>query len=502
MNEHVGALKAYRHNVIVGYKKGGGEQSTPTEAKDSLRSKQLASVIDLLCEGPIKGVKGLTGIYLDGVPIYNDDGTANFTNISLLTRNGGPAQTIMPGFNANISPHSVGVPVKVSPPAAPQEILNTDVDHCRVTVSTPQLQTVNKQTGDINGSEIKFDIMLDNNGGGYALIGHFTISGKTSSNYQRAITFDLPKPGPWHVKVIRVTPDSTTQDVMNELHWDTYEEITDDKINYANSAVVGLKIDAEQFRSIPKRIYDVEGLVIRVPTTYVDPDNGVWSGVWDGTFKSAYSNNPAWCFYDLVTNNRYGLGDFISPVYVDKWALYKIGVWCDGRVPGKNGVPERRYQCNFLITNQQEAFNLLAQMVSIFRGWAMWTGGMMVTGCDMPEDVAQQFTNANVIDGVFNYSSTDIRQKHTQAGVRWSDPAQLGQQRLAIYDDSDALSRYGIQRADVVAYGCTRESEAIRAAKWLLYTEQYEDEQINFKTGHNGAYTRVGSIIAVMDVTI
>jgi predicted phage tail protein len=503
MTEHIADLKSYRS--IIGHGGKGKDQSTPTETKDSLRSRQLAKVVDLLSEGPINGlVDGGASIYLDGVRLYQN-GAYNFTGVSMQERRGTPTQLVMSGFSAQQQEVAVGVQLKWAGNPVNiviRDIDNTDVDRCRVTVSTPQLQTIDKDTGDIGGGSITFNIFISNNGGGWQQIGSgYTISGKTSSNYQRSITFALPRPGPWRVRVNRITADATSQDVMNDLYWDSYTELIDDKINYSNSAVVGLQIDSEQFRSIPKRVYDVEGLLIRVPTNY-DPVAATYSGVWDGTFKTAYSNNPAWCFYDLIVNNRYGLGDFVKSAYVDKAALYTIGKWCDQRVPKKPGTNERRYECNFRIANQQEAFELLSQMASIFRGWAYWSGGMMVTGCDMPEDVSNIFTNADAIDGVFTYSSSDIRQKHTQAGVTWNDPAQLGQGRIAIVDDPDALSRYGINRADVNGYGCTRESEAIRTGKWVLYSEQYEDEQVSFQTGLKGAWVRPGSIISVMDVVI
>lgn len=489
---------------MMGGKDGGGSGE---EAPNNLRSRQVAKVVDLISEGPIKGwVGGMRGVLLDGVQLQADNGTMNFKGASVQGVLGYPAQAIMNGFSAQQTEIAVGVQLKASGPSGgyiTRNILNTDNDRCRVTVSVPTLQHIDKDSGNISGSSVKYRIQCDNNGGGFKTIGEYTISGKTTSKYQKAVMFLLPKGGPWDIRLIRLTPDSTTQELQNELYWDSYTEIIDDRVNYSHSACMGVMIDAEQFRSIPKRTYHIDGLLVRIPVNYTDNRTSVvYSGVWNGNFKLNWTCNPAWVFYDLVINNRYGLGDFIGANEVDKWALYKVAQWCDGMVPNGKGGLQRRWTCNVQITNQQDAFTLLGDILSIFRGFTYWSGNMMVPVADQPSDPVIQFANANVLDGVFNYSGSDIRSRHTIASVSWNDPEQLGEMRIAAVEDQDAISRFGIQRVDVPAIGCTNESQAIRTGKWQLFTEQYEGEVVQFVTGLEGAYAKPGAIARVADINI
>jgi predicted phage tail protein len=310
--------------------------------------------------------------------------------------------------------------------------------------------------------------------------------------------FALPRGGPWDIRLTRLTADSTVVELQNDLHWDSYTEIIDDRVNYTLSACVGITIDAEQFRSIPKRTYLVDGLYIRVPTNY-DPVNKTYSGTWNGAFKLAVSSNPAWVLYDLITNNRYGLGRFININMIDKWSFYTVGVWCDGRVPDMHGGYEPRYSCNVQITNQAEAFDLVAQLAGVFRGFVYWNGSQMIAVTDQVRDPVYQYTNANVIDGQFTYTGTDLRSRHSMAAVTWNDPSQLGEQRISVVEDQPAISRFGIQKVDVDGVGIIDETQALRLGKWQIYTEQYEGEMIQFTTGHEGAWARPGDIIRVMD---
>lgn len=480
--------------------KGAGKQAE--EAPNNLRSKQTARVVDLISEGPIKGVVGgAKGVYLDGVVVRRADNSWNFSNASLQFVNGYPNQAVMSGFNAQENEIAVSAQLKYGFPVT-RAITNTDTDRTRITVSVPTLQWIDKSNGNIYGTNVQFRVQYSNNGGGWVTAGTYTISGKTTSRYQRAYIFTLPRPGPWEIRLQRLTADSKTQDLMNDLYWDSYTTIVDDKINYSNSACVGIVIDAEQFSSIPKRVYDVEGLLIRYPAN-MNPVNGTYTGTWNGvSFAFGWCNNPSWVLYDLITNNRYGIGDYIPASAVDPWSFYKAGVWCDARVPNGRGGTERRYICNIRITNRQEAFDLLQQMSSIFRGFTYWSGGKMILVADQPDDPEDLFTNANVVDGVFNYSGTDYRQRHTQVTSAWSDPDNLGETRLAVVEDQPAISRYGVLQLAETAYGATTESQAIRAAKWTIYSEQYEDDSIQFKTGLQGAFLRPGQIITVMDANV
>jgi hypothetical protein len=367
-------------------------------------------------------------------------------------------------------------------------------------MSVPSLSSTDKK-GNVSGTSVSFQVQLQANGGGYQVISNYTISGKTSGRYQRSLTFPLTGNPPWDIRIVRTTADSTSQLLQNDLYWDTYAMLTDAQIRYRNSAIIGVAIDASQFSSIPSRTYEVLGMIIQVPTNY-DPTSRTYSGVWNGTFKVAYSNNPAWIFYDLVTNTRYGIGNFISGAQIDKFALYSIAQWCDGLVPDGRGGYEPRWVCNAVINDRQEAFDLLQSMASVFRGAHYWTGGQLVTIADKPTDPVGIYTNANVINGTFDYQGSDLRARHTQVAVTWNDPANLGQPRVSLVDDQDAISRYGLNRLDLTGVGCTTEQQAIRIGKWALYTENNELETVKFSVGLDGAWCRPGDVIHVSDVLV
>jgi len=481
-----------------GKKKSGGA----TEQPNSLHSKQIARIVDLLSEGPIVGpVNGAKSIYFDGVPIISPDGTSNFTNYSIVGAGGWPDQDVLKGFAQQQAETGVGAQVKKPTPIT-RTIINGDVDRARITVSVPALQIVNTSSGDIRGTSVVFDVFLQSNGGGYQLVTRHEISGKTNTRYQRALSFPLTGSPPWNIRVTRVTDDSTTTNLQNDLYWDSYTEIIDQKVNYTLSSVIGVTVDSEQFQSVPKRTYEIKGLIINVPSNY-DPETRVYTGVWDGTFKAAWTNNPAWIFYDLVTNSRYGLGRFISQTEVNKWALYKIGQWCDVNVSDGKGGVEPRFVCNVVINTLQEAYDLLNTMAATFRGSAYWAGGEMVATADMPSDPVALYTNANVIDGTFNYHGSDLRSRHNMAVVAWNDPDNLGENRLSIVEgDIDSIARLGIQKVDLAAVGCTSEGQAIRTGRWQLYTDTYEGESVDFVAGLDTAWARPGEIVKVADINV
>lgn len=497
MNQHI------THYTIAGAgggkKKGGGGG---TEAPNDLRSHQLARIIDLLSEGPIVGpVNGEKSIYFDGVPIMSSDGTKNFNSYSVVGNAGMPDQPVLKGFASQQAENAVGVKVSKAAPVT-RNITNPDVERCRITVAVPALQVVNTSNGNIKGTKVVFDIFLQANGGGYQLVTRHEISGKTNTRYQRALTFPLTGSPPWNIRVVRVTDDSTTTNLQNDLYWDSYTEIIDEKINYTLSAVIGVTIDAEQFNAIPKRTYDIEGLIIKVPSNY-DPRARTYTGVWDGTFKSAWTNNPAWVFYDLVTNTRYGLGRFISAGEVNKWALYRIAQWCDELVSNGNSGSEPRFVCNVVINTLSEAYDLLNTLAATFRGSTYWAGGEMIAMADMPSDPVAIYTNANVQDGVFNYHGADVRSRHNMAVVAWNDPTNLGEQRMTIVEgDTDSIARLGIQKVDIVAVGCTSESQAIRTGRWQIYTDTYEGDTVDFIAGLDTAWARPGEIVKVADINV
>jgi predicted phage tail protein len=481
---------------------GGGGNKGGDEEPNNLKSRQTARLMDLLGEGPVVGPwDGPQSVYFDGVQVRTEDGEDNFVNWTISGVAGWPAQPVLKGFGSVVSEIQVNVQIKKVGPVIVRTINDPDVDRCRITVSTPALQKAKKK-GDIVGMKIVFDIMVDSNGGGYKRYGRNVIDGKTNTKYQRAISFKLRGNPPWTIRLDRITEDNEDTKISNDLYWDTYAEITDAKVNYTLSACMGYTIDSKQFANIPKRVIDVGGLCnILIPSNY-DPVHRSYTGAWDGTFKPDYTNNPAWCLNDMVLNNRYGAGDFIKSGDIDKWELYQIAKWCDERVDDGQGGTEPRWVCNAVISTQYEAFDLINTMASVFRGQPYWGGGQLVPVADRPSDIGGQYSNANVVNGAFTYSTADVRARHNQVAVKWYDQTNLGEPRLAIVEDADSISKYGVQKTDLVGFGCTTESQAIRVGKWLLYTDSYEGETVSFQTGLEAAWCRPGNIIQIADVNV
>jgi len=325
-----------------------------------------------------------------------------------------------------------------------------------------------------------------------------TINGKTTSKYQKSHRIELTGDAPWDIRVRRITPDSTSTALQNKTFWDSYTEIIDGKFRYPNSALIGVRIDASQFDNIPKRSYDLKLLKVKIPNNY-DPVTRTYNGVWDGNFSVAWTDNPAWCFYDLLTNDRYGLGGFIPESQVDKWTLYAISKYCDELVPDGVGGFEPRYTCNIYIQNRDEAFNVINSMASIFRGMPYWASGAITLGYDAPADPVYQFTNANVIDGNFTYQGSSVKARHTVALVTWNDPEDFYRQKVEYVEDADGISRYGIVQTEVAAVGCTSRGQANRVGRWILFTEQSETELVTFRTGIEGNQIRPSNVIQIAD---
>jgi|CXWL01.1.fsa_nt_gi predicted phage tail protein len=323
-----------------------------------------------------------------------------------------------------------------------------------------------------------------------------TITGKTTSTYQRSYRIPLTGSAPWDVRVSRITPDSVSSALRNATVFSSYTEITDESFSYPNSAVVAISVDASQFQSIPSRGYDLKLLRVRIPSNY-NPVTRVYTGIWDGTFTVAWTDNPAWCFYDLLTNTRYGLGSFLSAAQVDKWALYTIGVYCDGLVPNGMGGQEPRFTCNLYLQAQAEAFQVIVSMASIFRGMAYWAAGAITAVQDAPADPVFLFTEANVEGGLFTYSGTAKQARHTVALVTWNDPTDEYKPKPEYVEDLDGIARYGIVSTTVAAVGCTSRGQAHRVGQWILYSERLETEGIAFSCGTDATYLRPGNIFAV-----
>ena len=481
-----------------GGKSGGGSARVAQEAPDSLRSKAYARVVDLVCEGEIEGlVNGLQSVYLDDTPIENPDGSTNFSGVTLETREGSQQQSYVPGFSAVENEVSVGVEVRASQPVV-RSITDPDVDAVRVKVSVPQLSEQDTSNGDLNGSSVNFAIDLQTNGGGFVEVLNDTISGKTTTKYQRSYYVVLNTRGPWEIRLRRITPDSSSTAIQNKTYLDSYTEVIESKLRYPNSALVALRVDASQFSAIPRRSYDMKLLRVRVPANY-DPLTRTHSGVWDGTFKIAWTDNPAWCFYDLVTSTRYGLGGFIPEAQVDKWALYRVAQYCDQLVPDGLGGLEPRFTCNLYLQSREQAYKVVQDIASIFRGMVYWSGGAITVAQDAPVDPVYQFTPGNVVNGEFAYQGSSAKARHTVALVSWNDPEDFYRQKVEYVEDADAISRYGIVQSEVVALGCTSRGQAHRLGKWLLYSEQSESEIVTFSTGLEGAVVRPGDVIKVAD---
>ena len=481
-----------------GGKGGDSGGRVARESPDSLRSKAYARVVDLVCEGEIEGLpNGLASVYLDETPIQNADGSFNFTGVTLESRNGAQQQTYIPGFSSVENEISVGVESKFAQPVV-RTISDSDVDAVRVKVSIPVLSYQNPSTGDLTGTSVNFAIDVQSNGAGFVEVVNDTVSGKTTTKYQRSYYVPLSGNGPWDIRLRRITADSTEVNTQNKTFLESYTEVIESKLRYPNSALMALRVDASQFSSIPRRSYDLKLLRVRIPSNYY-PETRSYAGVWDGTFKIAWSDNPAWCFYDLVTNARYGLGAYIYESQVDKWALYRVAKYCDAMVPDGHGSYEPRFTCNLYLQTREQAYKVVQDMASIFRGMAYWAGGSITVTQDAPQDPVYQFTAANVVDGEFSYQGSSAKTRHTVALVTWCDPQDFYRQKVEYVEDMTGIARYGVVQADVVAFGCTSRGQANRAGKWLLYSEQSESEIVTFRTGLEGAVVRPGDVVKVAD---
>lgn len=328
--------------------------------------------------------------------------------------------------------------------------------------------------------------------------GSITISGKTIKRYQRNTTVPLYGDPPWDIRITKLTPDSTKSTLVNNVFWDSYTSIISERLTYPNSAYAYLKVDSEQFSRVPNRGYHVRLLKVKIPSNY-NPNTREYTGFWDGTFKVAWTNNPAWCYYDLITNERYGLGAFIEEALIDKWDLYNIGKYCDELVPDGFGGLEPRFTLNVYLQQREEAYNVIQSLTSVFRGMAYWTGGSLSTVQDSPSDPVATFTKANVIDGVFSYSGTSLKARHSVALITWNDPLNNYKPKVEYVENKDAVEKYGIREKEVLAVGCTSRGQANRVGRWLLYSEEHETETVVFKSGLEGYAIKPGEIIQVMD---
>jgi predicted phage tail protein len=487
---------------IIGYGgggKGGGGGRAPVESPDSLNSIAYARVLDLISEGEIRGlVNGLQSVYLNETPLMNPDGSFNFQNVSVDYRLGTQDQDYIPGFPAAESETGVGVTLTSSTPWT-RAISNTQLSAVRIRLSVPALSKTNTSNGDITGYRIEYAIDLSINGGSYQQVLSSAFDGKTTNKYERSHRIDLPPAtSGWTVRVRRITPNANSGTIADTTIVESITEIIDGKLRYPNSAIVGIQIDARQFNSVPTRAYDTYGRVIRVPSNY-DPESRTYVGTWDGTFKVAWTDNPAWVFYDLVLHPRYGLGDRINAAMIDKWGLYQIGQYCDELVDDGKGGKEPRFTCNLYLQTRAEAYKVLQDIASIFRGMAYWAAGNVVAVADMPKDPVHTFVAANTADGKFRYAGTARKARKTVALVSWNDPKDFGRAKVEYVPDEEGIARYGVREVEITAFGCTSQGQAQRAGRWILLTSRYETETVTFTVGMDQALVQPGSIVRIAD---
>lgn len=494
------AETTHSREAVFGAKGGGGTQRTPVEAPDSLYSTAMARILDLLSEGEIVGLEnGLKDVFLDETPVMNADGSLNFQSVHLETRNGTPDQAPIPGFPSVESEVGVGVELKQVTPYT-RAITNLQLSAIKVRLSVQALSKTSVDTGDTTGYRVDYAIDLATDGGAYQEVFRSAFSGKASSPYERTHRLDLPAASGsgWLLRVRRLTADNASAYIQDTTYVQAVTEIIDAKLRYPYSALAGVTLDSSQFRSIPRRSYRAKGRIIRVPSNY-NPVTRVYTGVWNGTFALAWTTNPAWIYYDLVTNARYGLGRRIPESRIDKWSLYKIGQYCDELVSNGMGGMEPRFECTVYLQRQADAYKVLRDLASVFRGISYWAGGSIVAQADQPEDPIYTYTNSNVKDGKFSYNGTSRRARHTVAMVAWSNPANMGKGEIEPVIDEDGITRYGLQSTNVTAFGCISQSQAQRVGRWMLLTNLGETDAISFEVGLDGTLVAPGKIIRVVD---
>jgi predicted phage tail protein len=433
-------------------------------------------------------------------------GSFNFENFTFYFLNGKQHQSYLPGFDAEDDTFGVGFNLIQAIPWV-QAFTDPDLDEIRVAVRFPQLESQDASTGAIHGTSVALTFEIQSDGGGYVLVLSDTVTGKASSPYVKNYSFPLAGlDPPWDLRVTRVTADSTSALLHNATQIDSYTLVIYGKLTHPNTALAGIIIDAKQFPGIPSRAYLLKGLIVNVPMNY-DPDTreyatdgpGTTAGTWDGTFKLAWTNNPAWCFYDLCINERYGLGRFITGESISKFDLYTIAQYCDELVPNGFGGFEPRFACSLYIQKQEDAMKVIVDMASIFRGLVYYAQGMLTPTQDKPRDVDALFSPANVIGGQFTYSGTSKRARHTVAHVSYNDMTDLGRLKPAVYEDAEQILKFGYNPLQLNAFGCNSLGQAIRLGKWAIRVEKLFTDTVTFATGQEGFFVRPGMVIQVLD---
>ncbi|HAY3303821.1 TPA: host specificity protein J [Escherichia coli] len=481
--------------------KGGGKAHTPREAKDNLKSTQMMSVIDAIGEGPIEGpVKGLQSILVNKTPLTDTDGNPVIHGVTAVWRAGEQEQTPPEGFESSGAETGLGVEVTKAKPVT-RTITSANIDRLRVTFGVQSLvETTSK--GDRNPASVRLLIQLQRNGN-WVTEKDVTINGKTTSQFLASVILDNLPPRPFNIRMVRETADSTTDQLQNKTLWSSYTEIIDVKQCYPNTAIVGLQVDAEQFGGQQMTVnYHIRGRIIQVPSNY-DPEKRTYSGIWDGSLKPAYSNNPAWCLWDMLTHPRYGMGKRLGAADVDKWALYAIGQYCDQTVPDGFGGTEPRMTFNAYLAQQRKAWDVLSDFCSAMRCMPVWNGQTLTFVQDRPSDVVWPYTNSDVVvddNGVgFRYSFSALKDRHTAVEVNYTDPQNGWQTSTELVEDPEAILRYGRNLLKMDAFGCTSRGQAHRAGLWVIKTELLETQTVDFTLGSQGLRHTPGDIIEICD---
>ena len=481
--------------------KGSSKGHTPREAKDNLKSTQLLSVIDAISEGPIEGpVDGLKSVLLNSTPVLDSEGNTNISGVTVVFRAGEQEQTPPEGFESSGSETVLGTEVKYDTPIT-RTITSANIDRLRFTFGVQALvETTSK--GDRNPSEVRLLVQIQRNGG-WVTEKDITIKGKTTSQYLASVVVGNLPPRPFNIRMRRMTPDSTTDQLQNKTLWSSYTEIIDVKQCYPNTALVGVQVDSEQFGSQQvSRNYHLRGRILQVPSNY-NPQTRQYSGIWDGTFKPAYSNNMAWCLWDMLTHPRYGMGKRLGAADVDKWALYVIGQNCDQSVPDGFGGTEPRITCNAYLTTQRKAWDVLSDFCSAMRCMPVWNGQTLTFVQDRPSDKVWTYNRSNVVmpdDGApFRYSFSALKDRHNAVEVNWIDPDNGWETATELVEDTQAIARYGRNVTKMDAFGCTSRGQAHRAGLWLIKTELLETQTVDFSVGAEGLRHVPGDVIEICD---
>ncbi|TSJ91847.1 host specificity protein J [Gilliamella apicola] len=477
--------------------KGSKKAKTPYESPDNLKSHQCLRIIDMWGEGQIKGLVGdLQGIFLNDTPVQAPDGSFNFKGFEAEWVTGTQTQEPLSGFSYTENEIPVNLPVKATVPIT-RTITDPNVDRVRLTVGVQALKSVDKN-GNTNRTNVSMSILIGKGDAWKAVKNVDLIDKKSNSQYLTSVILDELPETPFNIRVVRNTPDSTAQTLSNDTLWSSYTEIYDTKFSYPNTALIGLKFDSEQFSGIPRRNYLVKGMIIKVPDNY-DPETRQYNGFWSGNFKLAWTDNPAWILYDLLTNKRYGMGERLGSFGVDKFTLYTIAQYCDQLVDNGFGGKEPRFTCNCNITEQRPAHEVIHDLCSVFRSMPIWNGTQYTAVMDRPSDTVAIYSNANVVDGQFNYISAALKERHTAVHVRYVDPSNNYDTMTEYVADDDLIKRFGLNVAQVDAFGCTSRGQAHRVGKWIIQTEKLETQTVTFSVGREGIRHLPGDIIGIAD---